>query len=86
VTKEQEIDRARRAAEIVESDIFKSAYADLELAYLREWQNTDPADVQGRERLFVALRVQRDFLTHLNSMIVAGKISAQQLQKLRTAK
>jgi hypothetical protein len=86
MTKEQEIERGRRAAEMVDSDIFKAAVAELESTYIREWQNTAAADVAGRERLFIALQVQRDFVQHFQSMIVAGKISAQAAQKIRTAK
>jgi hypothetical protein len=84
MTKEQEVERGRRAAELLENDIFAAALVELESAYIREWQNTAATDTQGRERLYVALQVSKDFAQNLRAMIASGKISAQALQKLRT--
>ena len=85
-TKEQEVDRGRRASELLENDIFQTAIRTLEAEYVQAWRETQSADTEGRERLFVALQVSRDFVQHLNSMIASGKISAQQLARLRTPK
>jgi hypothetical protein len=86
VSKEQEIDRGRRAAELLDNDIFKAAVESLESEYVRAWKETASADEQGRERIFLALQVSRDFVQHLNTMIASGKITAQQMQRLRTPK
>lgn len=86
MTKEQEIDRGRRAADLLENDIFKTAVEALESEYVRAWKETASADEQGRERIFLALQVSRDFVQHLNTMIASGKITAQQMARLRTAK
>lgn len=86
MTKEQEVERGRQAAAILESTAFKEAVEALEKAYTDDWRNTPAADAAGRERLYLALQVSRDFVAHLNSMVASGKISAQQLAKLRTSK
>lgn len=86
MTKEQEVERGRQAAAILENPAFKEAVDALEKTYTDDWRNTPAADAQGRERLYVALQVSRDFMGHLVSMVASGKISAQQLVKLRTPK
>ncbi|MFL9934233.1 hypothetical protein P0D88_34800 [Paraburkholderia sp. RL18-103-BIB-C] len=86
MTKEQEVERGRQAAAILENPAFREAVEALEKTYTDDWRNTPAPDAQGRERLYVALQVSRDFSAQLVSMIATGKISAQQLAKLRTAK
>lgn len=86
MTKEQEVERGRQAAAILESQAFREAVDALEKAYTDDWKNTPAPDAAGRERLYVALQVSRDFVSQLVSMVASGKISAQQLAKLRTPK
>lgn len=86
MTKEQEVERGRQAAAILENPAFKAAVDALESTYADDWKNTPAADAQGRERLYIALQVSRDFVAHLVAMVASGKISAQQLAKLRTPK
>lgn len=86
MTKEQEIERGRQAAAMLESDIFRTAVEALGAEYVRAWMESPSADVEGRERLFLALQVSRDFVAHLQSMISSGKISAQQISRLKTPK
>jgi hypothetical protein len=86
MTKEQEIERGRQAAAVLENPAYQAALDALETEYVRAWRDSPAPDAEGRERLFVALQVSRDFATHLNSMLVSGKISAQQIARLKTPK
>lgn len=86
MTKEQEIERGRQAAAMLESEIFKTAVQRLEAEYVRAWLDSATPDTEGRERLYIALQVSRDFVANLNTMIASGKISAQQIQRLKTPK
>lgn len=86
MTKEQEIERGRQAAAILENPAFIAAVDALEKTYSDDWKNTPAPDLQGRERLYTALQVSRDFVAQLVAMVSSGKISAQQLAKLKTPK
>ena len=86
MTKEQEIERGRQAAAILENPLFAQSVEGLAAEYVRAWMESPSTDAQGRERLYVAMQVSRDFVAHLQSMINGGKISAQQIARLKTPK
>tara|TARA_A200000159_G_C7246209_1_gene306737 strand:- start:493 stop:771 length:279 start_codon:yes stop_codon:yes gene_type:complete len=75
--------RAEEAQRILDSEVFSMAVAELELQYLNEWKNTYPEDVEGRERLHMAMSVLEEVQRHLRIVIQNGSLSGDRLIRLK---
>lgn len=69
-------EKARRAKEIMEDEVFLSVFADLEERFTADWRNSQPADTQKRETAWSAIRVLGDIRSRLHSMANAPKVEA----------
>ncbi len=69
-------EKARRAKEIMEDDVFLGIFSDLEAKYISDWRNTQPADLQKREAAYAAIRVMEDIKGKLHSVANAPKVDA----------
>lgn len=69
-------EKARRAKDIMEDEVFLSIFSDLEAKYISDWRNTQPADIQKRETAFAAIRALGDISGKLHSIANAPKVEA----------
>jgi hypothetical protein len=69
-------EKARRAKEIMEDDVFLSVFSDLEEKYTADWRNSQPADTQKRETAWSAIRALGDIKGKLHSVANAPKVDA----------
>jgi hypothetical protein len=69
-------EKARRAKEIMEDEVFLGILSDLEAHYVSVWRNTQPAELQKRETAFAAIRVMDDLKGKLHSAATAPKVDA----------
>ena len=84
--KDQEIIESREAEQILESDVFKKSFTLLKDTYLKSMEQTSMDEVKEREVLFQALKVLPEVERHLRIIIEKGKISQQQINKLKVFK
>lgn len=69
-------EKARRAKEIMEDEVFLSVFSDLEEKYIADWRSSQPADIQKRETAWSAIRVLGDIIGKLHSVANAPKVDA----------
>lgn len=74
--------RGARAATLLESDLLKEAFDNLEAQYLERWRDSKIEDVTGREKLFLAVNVVRKVRGHLQTTAADGKVAAKELDAL----
>ena len=77
---------SREAEQILESDVFKKSFTLLKDTYLKSMEQTSMDEVKEREVLFQALKVLPEVERHLRIIIEKGKISQQQINKLKVFK
>lgn len=78
----QEITRGAQAKALLDSDLLKGAFAQLEAAYVQRWRETHIDDDKGREKLFIAVNVVGKVREHLVGIVSNGKFAAKQLDDL----
>lgn len=79
-TPEQRIYEASRAREVLDNEAFQQAFADIEKELTETWKSSPQRDVEGRERLFVALTMLGKVKQTLQASLDAGKLALLTLQ------
>jgi hypothetical protein len=79
------IQRAQRAAALLDDDLIKDAFKTLEESYIAAWRRTTIEDVSGREKLFLAINVVGKVRDHLQNVVNNGKLAAVELKELAEA-
>lgn len=83
LTKEQIVERGRRAQALLDNELLRESVEKLKAYYLEQWAKSEAGDVTGRERLFVAYGLVDQVYAHLRVLVADGSISAQQLARLK---
>jgi len=81
--KEQEITQGLEAQNLLESEVFKKTFINYRMQLIESWQETQPEDVALRESIYKAMQILPEIEKHLRIMIDKGKISQQQIEKMR---
>tara|TARA_R100000808_G_C2039641_1_gene79833 strand:- start:51 stop:314 length:264 start_codon:yes stop_codon:yes gene_type:complete len=76
---ETELERGNKAAELLRNPIFSESFEVLKDYYQDSWQQTDPNDVEARERIYVAINVLADIRRHIESVMTTGKMASEQI-------
>lgn len=74
--------RGARAADLLENDLLKEAFAKLEADYIAAWRATAPDNQIGREKLYLAINVIGKVKEHLTQVVSDGKVAAAQLAQI----
>lgn len=78
--------RAMRAQELLDNELLTEAFKALEESYASAWRTTAIDDVQGREKLFIAINIVGKVRDHLNAAVANGRLAQAELAELaRTA-
>lgn len=78
----RDVTRGAQAKALLESDLLKDAFAELERAYIERWQKSHIDDEKGREKLFLAVNVVGKVKEHLSNIVANGNMAAKQLDEL----
>jgi hypothetical protein len=76
------LDRAARARAIVEDELVVEVFARLERRLQDDWTGSAPADQDGRERAYRALRALQDFRAEFARLISDGQVAERELAAL----
>lgn len=82
---EQKIARGVEANSIINNELFKSAFDEINQEILDQWQTSPARDVEGREKLYLMLKIAEKFRSNLTRVIDTGKIAQMELGRIRTA-
>ena len=79
-----ETERGRQARLVLESQIYREAIDGLRAQLLSDWCNSQPGDIQGRERAWLAQNLLGKIESHLSSVMTTGEMATLQLAEGRT--
>lgn len=79
---EDEILRARQAQEVIEHPLYQEAFNKLQAELMQEWQSSAARDTEGREKLWLMLKLLERTKGHLETLMQTGKLAAVQKQNL----
>ena len=79
---ETAIVRAARARELLESELMKEIFTQLEANYIAAWRNSGARDTDARERLWLAVQVLGVVKDHLIIVANNGKLAQAELDRL----
>lgn len=74
--------RALGAQSLLDNELLKEAFDQLEAEYMRTWRETNILNQVGREKLFLAVNVIGKVREHLKSIVDDGKIAEKDLMRL----
>ena len=80
MTPEQEIERAGRAHEILDNEVFKDAVGQIEQALLEALKRTALVDEKLREKICAQIVALDSVMKALRSTIDTGKLAAKTLE------
>lgn len=85
---EQEIHRGEQAARLLNEPLIAEAFATIEQELTEQWQNSPARDQEGREKLWLSLKLLHRVRGHLTNVMETGQIAQATLaqrvgQKLR---
>ena len=82
--KEIIIREGKRAQQLLDDPLLKTAFEDLLEIYKQEIFNTNFADDDKRKHLWVAYNMVDKIRGHLQSIMASGKLTQQELDQLNT--
>lgn len=78
-TTEQRIYNGDRAREVLENEAFKAAFADMKREYAEALFASPARDIDGREKLYLMVKLTEKLQATLEAAMVDGKMASQQL-------
>ena len=79
---QQAAGKAVRAQELLENDLLAEAFKELEDNYTAAWRASTIDDINGREKLFLAINIVGKVRDHLTVVVTNGKLAQAELKEL----
>jgi hypothetical protein len=76
------VSRGQRARAILDDPLVDEAFAAIERECLAEWRRAPARDVEGRERLWLMLKMAERLKAHFVSLVDSGKLAAERVAQL----
>jgi hypothetical protein len=80
--RDPEIARGERARAILEDPLVGEAFGALERACIDEWRRAPARDVEGRERLWLMLKLCERLREHFVGLVESGTLAADRLAQI----
>ena len=77
----KQVERAQRAESLAKDEAFSEALDMVEAAYMGAWENTDPFDVETRERAWIARKLLHDIRGQIINTVREGVAAQKQIDK-----
>mgnify|MGYP003691377191 FL=1 len=81
-TYEKERARGLNAQRILDDDLYKESFVYLRDLYFSEWENSPARDSEGREGIWMAIKVLSTVENHLSTIMETGKLADRQIEEL----
>jgi hypothetical protein len=81
MTEQQDIDRGRQAAELLESPLLKAALDAIEAEVVAQWEQCPARDTEGKEALWQLMKTSKKFRSLLTGYVNTGKLAAENLSR-----
>jgi len=66
--------RGEQAQRLLDDPILADAFATIEQEYIEQWQNSPARDAEGREKLYMMLKLLQRVKGHLSQVVDTGKL------------
>lgn len=80
MTPEQEIQRAQEAERLLAHPLLIEAFETIEKEVIEKWKQSPARDGDGREKLWLTLKLLHRVRTHLESVVSSGKLAQMKLR------
>ena len=80
MTIEQKIQNGSLARDVLENPIYVKAVADIKQELIYTWQSTPARDVEGRERLYMMLKMLEKVSQALTNTMETGTLALEDLK------
>lgn len=81
MTLQQDIESGDAAQRLLNDPFLKETFAKLRAEYVKRWEDSSARDVDGRERLWWAVRVVNEVQTDLHNMASNGRLARAQVDQ-----
>lgn len=81
MTPGEEIERARRAQELLDNELLASALAAIETEVVEQWAACPARDKEGKEALWQLMKTSHKFRALLRGYVDTGKLATEQLRR-----
>ncbi len=81
---EQRIYDGNRAREILENPVFAEALKAIQEEITEQWKQTPARDVEGREKMWLMLKISEKFEATIRSTLETGKLAELELKHQQT--
>lgn len=82
MTPEEEVARAERAALLLNEPLLAEAFDTLHTEYTNAWLASPARDTQGRETLWLTLKLLERVKQHLHTTVQTGQLASESLRQL----
>lgn len=79
-TEQQRIYDGERAREVLDNEAFTGAFETIRQEYTEAWMNSPARDAEGREKLYLMMRLTDKLQSTLEAKLTDGKIAARELE------
>ena len=81
-----EVARGLRAQAILDDALVGEAFAAIEQECIAEWRRAPARDVEGRERIWLMLKLAERLKAHFDSVVTSGKLAGERIAQLEKAR
>lgn len=75
MTFQEKLDRSKKVKGILDDEVIKQTWLDLEQKYVDEWMKTSPDDIEKREMLYLSIQVLQHVQDHFQAILNDGDIA-----------
>ena len=79
----EEMRRGTQARAIIDNPLWAEAWDTMETRILEEWRDAPAEDVEGREVLWLMLKIAERVQGHMQSVLETGQMAEMQIADLR---
>ncbi len=83
MTFQEKLDKAKKVKQILDDEVIKETWLDLEQKYVDEWIKTSPDDIEKREMLYLSIQVLQHVQDHFQAILNDGDIVVNYNKKLK---
>ncbi len=78
---EEEVARAERARLILADPLYNESFDIVHQEFLSAWQDSPSRDTEGREVLWLSLKLLKQVRAHLESVMTSGVMASETLSR-----
>ena len=83
MTFQEKLDRSKKVKQILDDEVIRQTWLDLEQKYVDEWIKTSPDDIEKREMLYLSIQVLQHVQDHFQAILNDGDIVVNYNKKLK---